>query len=68
MLLQQDEMANDSRMPPELREMLASVRTQTLRIADVLRQLASLKQPRSIEPLRGLRMLDLSGDGHASIS
>jgi hypothetical protein len=44
----------------EQREQLAIIREQGARIADVVRRLARLKDPRSVEYVAGARMIDLS--------
>jgi DNA-binding response OmpR family regulator len=47
--------------PAESREALATVDTQARRIADVVKRLNSLGDPRSVEYLKGQRMVDLAG-------
>jgi DNA-binding response OmpR family regulator len=47
------------------REQLQVIREQAARIAEVVRRLARLKNPKSVEYLSGARMIDLSkGTGH----
>ena len=50
----------DRNLSPDQREQLQVVREQAARIAEVVRRLAKLKNPRSVEYLEGARMLDLS--------
>jgi signal transduction histidine kinase len=45
------------------REQLAIIQEQAARIADVVRRLAKLKNPQSVEYLAGSMMIDLSGQG-----
>lgn len=45
----------------EQREQLVIIQQQASRIADVVRRLASLKNPQTVEYLAGARMIDLSG-------
>jgi len=52
--------ATSDAAPPELRAELATIREQGRRIAAVVKRLASLQDPRSVEYIRGARMLDLS--------
>lgn len=47
--------------PGEERELLAVITEQAHRIAAVVKRLADLRDPRSVEYLRGARMLDLEG-------
>jgi len=46
--------------PGEAAEMMRVIAEQATRIADVVRRLATLREPRSVEYLRGTRMVDLS--------
>jgi DNA-binding response OmpR family regulator len=55
-LLLMDEAMNDDQ-----REQLQIIQEQASRIADVVRRLAKLKNPQSVEYLAGARMLDLGG-------
>ena len=50
----------DEGLSADQREQLQIVREQAGRIADVVRRLARLKNPQSVEYLAGARMLDLS--------
>jgi len=50
----------DEGLSADQREQLQIVREQAARIADVVRRLARLKNPQSVEYLAGARMLDLS--------
>jgi len=50
----------DEGLSADQREQLQIVREQATRIADVVRRLARLKNPQSVEYLAGARMLDLS--------
>lgn len=55
----------DRNLSADQREQLLIVREQAARIAEVVRRLAKLKNPQSVEYLSGARMLDLSeNDGH----
>jgi DNA-binding response OmpR family regulator len=45
--------------PEEIPESLKTIETQAQRIADVLKRLRSVEQPRSVEYARGQRMVDL---------
>jgi two-component system, NtrC family, sensor kinase len=55
----------DRNLTADQREQLLIVREQAARIAEVVRRLAKLKNPQSVEYLSGARMLDLSErDGH----
>ena len=49
----------DEAMTPEQVESLRIIQEQAVRIADVVRRLARLKNPQSVEYLSGSRMLDL---------
>ena len=53
-------MAMSQSVPAELRADLATIRDQARRIAGVVKRLASLQDPRSVEYIAGARMLDLS--------
>ena len=56
----------DRNLSPDQREQLLIVREQAARIAEVVRRLAKLKNPQSVEYLSGARMLDLSeSDTHS---
>lgn len=48
--------------PDEIPESLKTIETQAQRIADVLKRLRNVDQPRSVEYARGQRMVDLRGD------
>ncbi|HWZ58004.1 MAG TPA: response regulator [Gemmatimonadaceae bacterium] len=48
--------------PAEERESMRIIADQATRIAAVVRRLATLRDPRSVEYLRGTRMLDLSSE------
>src|SRR3954452_13675626 len=50
----------DEGLSDEQREQLQIIREQAARIADVVRRLARLKNPQSVEYLSGSRMIDLS--------
>ena len=50
----------DRDLSPDQREQLQIVREQAARIAEVVRRLAKLKNPKSVEHLSGARMIDLS--------
>jgi len=50
----------DRDLTADQREQLQIVREQATRIADVVRRLAKLKNPTSVEYLSGARMIDLS--------
>jgi len=50
----------DRDLTADQREQLQIVREQAARIADVVRRLAKLKNPKSVEYLSGARMIDLS--------
>jgi DNA-binding response OmpR family regulator len=50
----------DRNLSADQREQLQVVREQAARIAEVVRRLAKLKNPQSVEYLSGARMLDLS--------
>jgi DNA-binding response OmpR family regulator len=50
----------DDDLTADQREQLQMVREQAARIADVVRRLAKLKNPKSVEYLSGARMIDLS--------
>ena len=50
----------DDDLRVEQREQLQVIREQAARIADVVRRLARLKNPQSVEYLAGARMIDLS--------
>jgi DNA-binding response OmpR family regulator len=50
----------DEGLGGEQRDQLQLIREQAARIADVVRRLARLKNPRSVEYLSGARMIDLS--------
>ena len=50
----------DRTLSADQREQLQVIREQAARIADVVRRLAKLKNPQSVEYLSGARMLDLS--------
>jgi DNA-binding response OmpR family regulator len=54
LLLMEDGLTDDQR------EQLQIIREQAARIADVVRRLARLKNPQSVEYLAGARMIDLS--------
>ncbi|HEV7991767.1 MAG TPA: response regulator [Gemmatimonadaceae bacterium] len=54
LLLMDDDLTGDQR------EQLQVIREQAARIADVVRRLARLKNPQSVEYLAGARMIDLS--------
>ena len=55
----------DPNLSADQSEQLLIVREQAARIAEVVRRLAKLKNPQSVEYLSGARMLDLSErDGH----
>ena len=55
----------DRSLSADQREQLEIVREQAARIAEVVRRLAKLKNPQSVEYLEGARMLDLSeGPNH----
>jgi DNA-binding response OmpR family regulator len=47
--------------PAEEQECMGVIAEQALRIATVVRRLGSLREPRSVEYVRGSKMLDLSG-------
>jgi CheY-like chemotaxis protein len=49
--------------PDEYEETVGIITEQAKRIAAVVKRLASLRDPRSVEYLQGARMLDLSPDG-----
>ena len=51
----------DDSLPASLRLDHESINQQARRIADVVRRLASLEQPSSVEYIAGSRMIDLSG-------
>jgi DNA-binding response OmpR family regulator len=53
-------LAGDERAPPVIREQATSILEQTRRIADVVRRLRDLKDPRSVEYIDGTRMIDLT--------
>ena len=53
----------DDTIAPPQREQLLIVQEQAARIAGVVRRLASLKNPQSVEYLSGARMIDLSHQG-----
>jgi CheY-like chemotaxis protein len=46
--------------PDEAADMMRVIAEQATRIAEVVRRLATLREPRSVEYLRGTRMVDLS--------
>jgi DNA-binding response OmpR family regulator len=50
----------DDDLNGEQREQLQVIRTQAARIAEVVRRLARLKNPQSVEYMSGARMIDLS--------
>jgi signal transduction histidine kinase len=50
----------DAGLTEEQRRQLQIIREQAARIADVVRRLARLKNPQSVENLSGARMIDLS--------
>jgi sigma-B regulation protein RsbU (phosphoserine phosphatase) len=50
----------DADLTPDQREELQDVRTQAAKIAEVVRRLARLKNPQSVEHRSGARMIDLS--------
>jgi len=50
----------DDELTPEQREQLKVIREQAARIAEVVRRLARLKNPQSVEYVAGARMIDLS--------
>jgi hypothetical protein len=50
----------DEKLTGDQREELETVRAQAARIADVVRRLAKLKSPMSVENSSGARMIDLS--------
>ena len=50
----------DDTATPEQREQLGIIQEQAARIADVVRRLAKLKNPQTVEYLAGSRMIDLS--------
>jgi DNA-binding response OmpR family regulator len=55
----------DTDIGTDQREQLQIIREQASRIAEVVRRLARLKNPKSVEYLSGARMIDLSkGTGH----
>jgi DNA-binding response OmpR family regulator len=60
MLVETELLIQEPHMPAQFETQLRSILDQTRRIAEVVQRLSALKQPRSIEPLKGLRMLDLS--------
>jgi DNA-binding response OmpR family regulator len=47
--------------PAEEKECMGVIAEQAMRIATVVRRLGSLREPRSVEYVRGSKMLDLSG-------
>lgn len=53
--------AMDEQVPAELRRDLESINQQARRIAEVVRRLARLDRPSSVEYIPGSRMIDLSG-------
>jgi nitrogen-specific signal transduction histidine kinase len=53
----------DPAVNDEQREQLRIILEQASRIADVVRRLARLKNPQSVEYLAGARMLDLGARG-----
>jgi DNA-binding response OmpR family regulator len=59
-LLTEISFAQQGDSPRTQREALNEVRTQAERIADVVMRLAALKEPQSVEPVPGFRMIDLS--------
>jgi DNA-binding response OmpR family regulator len=59
-LLGELEMGLDSSDPAEHREALVAAAEQTRRIADIIRRLATLRDPGHSEKLPGFRMIDLS--------
>ena len=55
----------DRDLSADQREELQVVREEAARIAEVVRRLAKLKNPKSVEFLTGARMIDLSsGPSH----
>jgi CheY-like chemotaxis protein len=52
---------NDLATPEEERHCIAVIAEQGMRIAGVVKRLATLREPRSVEYVRGSRMIDLSG-------
>jgi two-component system, OmpR family, phosphate regulon response regulator PhoB len=57
----------DETMPqPERAQCLRTIAEQAVRIGAVVRRLSNLRDPRSVEYIRGSRMIDLSGDGTKS--
>jgi DNA-binding response OmpR family regulator len=50
----------DRNLPPEFLEQIRIIHEQAARIAQVVRRLARLKNPQSVEYLAGTRMIDLS--------
>lgn len=52
--------AADPLTTPEMRAELITIRDQARRIAAVVRKLSTLQEPRTVEYIRGARMLDLS--------
>jgi DNA-binding response OmpR family regulator len=60
LLAEAEILATDPATPADHREPLATIVAQARRIAAVVRQLSALHEPRSVEYLDGVRMLDLS--------
>jgi DNA-binding response OmpR family regulator len=57
----------DETMPPaERASCLRTIAEQAVRIGAVVRRLSNLRDPRSVEYIRGSRMIDLSGDSTKS--
>ncbi len=58
-------LTNSLATPEEEREFIKVIAEQATRIGGVVRRLANLRDPRSVEYVHGSRMLDLSGNGES---
>lgn len=56
---------SDPTVTPAQRELSAGIAEQAWRIAKVVRRLTTLEDPRSVEYIDGVQMIDLSGDADA---
>lgn len=60
LLMETTNLSQQPQLPPELGRSLGILLEQVTRIADVVRKLGSLRDPKTVEAMKGLRMLDLS--------
>jgi DNA-binding response OmpR family regulator len=64
-LAESDQLANDPTLSAAHRERMTSVAAHARRIANVVKQISSMEDPRTVEYIAGMRMLDLSSPATA---